>query len=406
MHHSLAFGLTPWRNAILHSILRSNSPLFWGTLALCVAAAFTTLEVQYFYGGNWSGPFYIRAGLFPDGEPFDQFIVRRDSGFDGQYYLLAAYDPLLEKGYAERMDLPALRYNRILLPALAQAFSFGDAAQVPRTYAALQWLFVGLGAWALSDYSRRRGSPAGFGLALLTLPAVWISLDRMVVDLALVSLIVVAVNEASAKRRWSMALALAGACLARDTGIFAAGLLAACFWWRGERRLAAFAAAAVTPALSWWAYLSLHHALDWNMWLPQHQPMKPFAWTAADLRRLLFPASGNRHIAGRIFDGFAIAGLVAALALAAQNLRRVPVSPAAVLSAGFATLGVYLFALGNWMHPYDYGRVLSPLLAGLLLLGADRRDWRYALPALAILMRVAVQQAPKAAIIGFNFGEL
>lgn len=374
--------------------------------AVLLAGVWTTAEVKYFYGGNWTGPFYIAAGTFPAGEPFDQFVVRTNSGFDGQFYLLAAYDPWLEKGYAQRMDLPGLRYNRILIPALANVLALGGGPQIPMTFAFLQWLFAGLGVWALADFAARRRVPAVYGLLMFAVPAVWISLDRMVVDMALVALLVVAVNEADARRGATMTLALAAACLTRDTGLLAAGLLGAWHWWRGEKKFAVLCAAAALPAAGWWSYVAFHHDVRWQMWLPQNQPFAPFAWTMRDLERLFTGMGRARHPLGRLLDGVALGGLILALWLTWKNMREWRISPVPVLCGGFALLGIYLFALGNWTHPYDYGRVLSPMLTGLLLLGAEKRRWWYALPSALILARVALQFAPKAAILGFNLAAL
>ena len=56
-------------------------------------------------------------------------------GFDGQFYHYMAHDPLLTHGMAGAVDLPRLRYGRILVPALAYAVAFGrpDRAHIIET---------------------------------------------------------------------------------------------------------------------------------------------------------------------------------------------------------------------------------------------------------------------------------
>lgn len=73
------------------------------------------------------------------------------------------------------------------------------------------------------------------------------------------------------------------------------------------------------------------------------------------------------------------------------------------MGALFALLGLYLFALGDWIHVYDYGRVLSSLFATMLLHGIAIGRWDLLVPAALITVRVGVQQLPRLQAIAAEF---
>lgn len=97
-------------------------------------------------------------------------------GYDGQfvYYIARNPDPQAVRGY---LDVPAYRYQRILLPLLARALSGGNLALLPWTLALLGLLSLAAGTWAVEQllvgwgvsrwYALIYGLWAGFLLALI-----------------------------------------------------------------------------------------------------------------------------------------------------------------------------------------------------------------------------------------------
>ena len=83
--------------------------------------------VHFNYGGNWTALF----NTAPDW-PRPPFLASENVytfpagslGYDGQMYHFIAHDPWITRGAAAAMDDPALRYRRILVPALAWVIWF------------------------------------------------------------------------------------------------------------------------------------------------------------------------------------------------------------------------------------------------------------------------------------------
>lgn len=64
------------------------------------------------------------------GTRFSEGIADGSEGYDGQFFYYIARD-LNPETVAQHLDVPAYRYQRILLPVLAQLLSFGQAAWLP-----------------------------------------------------------------------------------------------------------------------------------------------------------------------------------------------------------------------------------------------------------------------------------
>jgi hypothetical protein len=70
--------------------------------------------------------------LAEPGERFQQGISQGTEGYDGQFALYVALDPN-PKHVADQLDVPAYRYQRILLPILARVLGLGQASAIPWT---------------------------------------------------------------------------------------------------------------------------------------------------------------------------------------------------------------------------------------------------------------------------------
>jgi len=98
-------------------------------------------------------------------------------GYDGQfiYFIAAELDPLR---VTKHLDVPAYRYQRILLPFLAHIISLGKIEIIPWAIVLVEIIFISIGTWAVGEllvswrvsrwYSLVYGCWAGFMLAIIT----------------------------------------------------------------------------------------------------------------------------------------------------------------------------------------------------------------------------------------------
>jgi hypothetical protein len=135
--------------------------------------------------------FFLAAGVIASagGDPlalarlgtrFSQGDPNGTDGYDGQFSYYIARDPTPE-AVRPFLDVPAYRYQRILMPLLARLSSFGAAAYLPWAIALLGILSQAAGTWAVSEllagwgvsvwYALTYGLWVGFSLAVrLDLP--------------------------------------------------------------------------------------------------------------------------------------------------------------------------------------------------------------------------------------------
>ncbi|MFW5771753.1 MAG: AZOBR_p60025 family cell surface glycopolymer formation protein [Phototrophicaceae bacterium] len=178
-------------------------------------------------------------------------------GYDGQFVYFIASDPgrapdLIRAGG----DVPAYRFQRILLPALARAASFGSDNLIPWALLAINLGALGLGTAALEALlvagGVSRWYALGYALSLAALGTVRLALpEPLAYGLALTGLLL------ATRDRWlwaAVVFALAG--LAKETALVfpaAAGLLLLA---RRRWLLAvAFGLMALAPFIAWQAFL-------------------------------------------------------------------------------------------------------------------------------------------------------
>jgi len=129
--------------------------------------------VHFNYGGNWTALFSIAPNwprpAFLSSE--NLYTFPGSLGYDGQMYHLIAHDPWMERGAVPAMDDPALRYRRILVPALAWALAMGRDSAVHAAYFAVILGFVFLGVYWLARAMESRGGHPAWGLMFVIMPA-------------------------------------------------------------------------------------------------------------------------------------------------------------------------------------------------------------------------------------------
>jgi hypothetical protein len=342
------------------------------------------------FGGNWSALFCTGSlrGVPPSlaGEHIYQF--QGSEGFDGQMYHYIAHSPLMRsvelKGY---VDAPRYRYRRILIPGMAWLLALGVSRGIDSAYIAVCLLWIGLGVFWSCRLSTNLGGLHAYGLTFLLLPAVLVSVDRLVTDGALAALAAAFVLYWE-RPSWRMVLILATATLVRDTGFL---LLAGyCGRLLLERRWAMAVRYALcgVPALAWYLYL-------WAHTVP-YAPILGVAWFPSALAAgftnpLVYPPGTPFIPVLHAADLLVAAGLALGFCLTALLIFRGRLFPENLAGIFFVILGTLYFP----QHVYDSGRVFTPMLLFLGIQALRGGSFLWLTPWLAVVPRVGMQMAPQ-----------
>jgi hypothetical protein len=366
----------------------------WLWAALCAAAGFLwqAATVTSNYGGNWTALFCTGSTIpVPATLASEHVYVFPDSpGYDGQLYHYVAHDPLYRGQTGHAIPDPETRYRRILFPALAWALAAGRQAWIDWSYILLNLLFLAAGAWWLARYLEREKRPAAWSLLYLLAPATLISLDRLTIDLTLVSLTLGFVLYSAQRSDAKLYTVLVAAGLCRETGLLLTAAISIEEWLAGRRRRAIWFATAAAPALLWNVYV---HFL-----VPPASPYEIVPGTGI-VDTLLHPAAyrlvGAAKAAVLALDYAAWAGILLSMALAFRNLRRPELGPMRFAAPLWAVTAL-LMPRSVWADAYAAGRVFTPLLAFSALAAAHGGSRLGFLPLALAAPRVWVQLGPQA----------
>lgn len=330
--------------------------------------------------------------------------VHRGNGFDGQFFLYLASDPLLTRDSTiARLDDPLLRARRIGYPAVLCLLALGHEYSMAATMFLVCALAVGAVAGVLAQLGGGGGPPRrgllialAFVFAYPTLTAAHF-LTAELQTMALVALAVLTWQAGSA--RWA-ALCCALAALSKETAALLPLALALGALLRGDARRAGLFAASVLPLAAWVAWLHWGRGLAF---VPGGD-MKNVAWPfAGALRRLLEIATGRVELR----SGLAVAQvlltgvLLAAPFVAAVGLwrRRTALWGALLLAA---LLGATLPSEAAWWFWGNSARqVYLPGVLIPLVFAVERAPLRSGLGALLV-----AQAAAGAAHLVYYFGQL
>jgi hypothetical protein len=349
------------------------------------------LTVRFNFGGYWTALYCTGDRLPPPPALAHEniYIFAGSPGFDGQFYHYLAHDPLLRQGYWKYTDLPRVRAQRILTPALAYLAAGGQPRLIDPAYLAVTLAFVFLGAFWLSRYLDR----PTWGLAFLLVPSVLVSIDRLTADLALAALCVGFLVYTREGPSWKLYLVLAAAGLARETGLVFVGAVCGAALLRREWRRAAVFATAALPALAWMAWLHVQlpgrPGLSWS-WVPlygmAHRLLHPPA----------YPLAAPVALAAHALDYLALAGTLLAAALALRQAWRHRLRETELATLAFVLPVLFLGPRDHWDSIYNFGRTLAPLPLMLGLGGPSPRSWVRLLPLAMITPRILLQLTPQA----------
>lgn len=370
-------------------------PLTTGLAAVALVFVWQAVTVHVNYGGNWTALFCTGDHRASPPELAREGIhrFRGSTGYDGQFYHYMAHDPFLQRGFAEYMDAPALRYRRLLVPAAAYLLALGQDQYVDTALFGVVWLSIFLGAYWLARYAVITGRHAVWGLGFLTVPAVIVTIDRTVVDATLAALVVGCMLYAG-RGGWRLYLILVCACLTRDTGmLLPAGYALHLFWRRLPWKACLYATSAL-PALAWARHVSERTSPGLLELLAQAPWPGPLRLLAFRMAEYAFP--GPIAWTLRALDWLLLAAIGLAMVLALRSLLRPTRGPLAFAGLAYAGLMLALATAVPMSDPFTYARLSSPLLI-LVAMDGFRDGWRWGwVPLAAVSLRTAAQLTPQA----------
>lgn len=367
--------------------------LIYAALAAALVFCWQSITVHANYGGNWTALYCTGAKFGVPATLASEHIYEfpNSYGYDGQMYHYVAHDPLIRNpDLTAHVDSPWLRYRRILLPGLAYLMAAGRSSWVDPAYRALILFFTAAGVYWTAACCQALGRSPAWGLLFLLLPAALVSMDRLVLDVVLTALAAAFAWHVRAPS-WKLFAVLAAAALARETGFL---LLAAyCGYLLLQRRPAhaALFSLAGLPALAWYVYVRAHTGpASFELNLIPFSAMWASWW-----HPLAYPAGMPFKWLATLGDRMALAGMLAAFALAVYWSCKRRLDPMALATLFFVAMGVILQKPDIWMHVYDYGRIYSPVLLFLGLLAFERRSWAAIVPMAMMLPRIGMQLWPQ-----------
>lgn len=221
-------------------------------LAVLLGLAWQAVIVHSRHGGNWTALYYSGARFNLPPELESSTYRHPDSfGYDGQFYRLAAHDPMGLKGYSSYFDAPSYRRRRIAVPALAWLLGFGQTRLIDYSYLAVIHLMVAAGVVLLSRLADSYGRHPAWGLAFLLYPGTLNGIARLLPDLALGVVICGFLLWRQERRLWTWVL-LAFGCLTRELGLLLVAAAVGQELWRRRWVFGAIWASAALPAIAWW----------------------------------------------------------------------------------------------------------------------------------------------------------
>lgn len=204
-------------------------------LVACGLAAIALFGTRQ-YGWNPSAFLHMDAAFGEAHGVPPGLVLYRDGGYDGMlYYQVARELPALSRGEELSLDSP-YRFQRILLPLLSYGLAFGDDARIPAAMLAVNAAAI-LGTLAAIIAATKRVSV--HALASVLNPAALVGMLYMLTEpLSMFFLALFFARWTSNGRRidgWGVG-ALLLSLFARETTLFAIGLLMVWYAWRRQWR--------------------------------------------------------------------------------------------------------------------------------------------------------------------------
>lgn len=316
--------------------------------------------------------------------------VLAHDGYDGQWFLGQAYDPLLLTDMASTFDTPRYRAIRVLMPATGWVLAAGQAPLIPYTLLLIEILAVGLGCAACARIVAAHGRSRWWGAGFAVIPGVVIGVGYGTAEPLGLALAALGISLALRRRYGWAGLAFAGSALTKETYLafavgFAAWLVVQAYV-TGSRRWPYPAAILVLPGTTllagWWLYVhaslaSLPPEENYGTFERFQPPLVGWVQAIGTMLRGDYPSF---HGISRGHETVLLATLVILLAalVYALKLRQ---SALAYLAFGQGLFGLIIasFLLERFASAQ---RALAPavLATGLFLITVRRERQRHAEP--------------------------
>jgi hypothetical protein len=341
----------------------------WGRLlrvalaGLVVAAILLTLQLVRLAGNHQgsdpTAPFAVGTRWHLDEELAARGIratVTSGPGYDGQWFLGLAHDPLLRERLAAGFDMPRYRARRPLFPMAGWVLGAGQPAAIPVALLAVELLAVALGCAAVGRMLVHFGRSRWWGLGFAFIPGVAVGVMFGTAEPLGLALAALGLSLVLDRRLAAAGLAFAGAGLTKETFLgFAA---AAAVWlllrsWRPFRERVGAALTVASPGVVllalWWWYVA------------RMVPATPSDTTA--VHSFSAPLTGWAHVLTGVARGDYVADAPVG-----------PFGPAAIVGMFIVlvvavVLSLRLRSLADWagLLMASYGLLLNGILLGRFL---------------------------------------
>jgi hypothetical protein len=368
-----------------------RASLLVACVATVLAFCWQFAMVHLTYDGNWTSLFYIgEASRVPMPEELaGEHLYRFPGvvGHDGRFYHLIAHDPLFRRNFARDIDIPRVRYRRILVPGLAALLSFGHDGWVHPAFFSVILGFFFLGTFWLARWSLSHGHSVYWGFLFCVTPAALTSIPIMLVDVALAALTVGVFWYHEQKAPVKLFIVLVCAALARETGILV--VIGYCAWLLFERhlRLAILYASAIVPAACWDLFVNRHTTHSGPAWL---SAIPLYGFFHAFIHPFYYPA-GLMEILLPTLDRLALIGMFIALVYVFRDaLRPATRNYQTFIALAFAGLALFLAGGDVWPEAGAFSRNFTPLLLVVALSGILSHNWWRFSPLVLIAPRIVI----------------
>jgi hypothetical protein len=364
-----------------------RGPVAAALLCCALGAGFQWLTVHFNFGGSRTALFMHGSQYpLPAGLAFEHIYVFPNSGgYDGQSYHYMAHDPLQRSDIGRAVPDPSLRYPRILLPGMAHVLALGRPEWIDASFFACNLFFLGLGAYWFAILLSRAGFHPLFAALYVVTPVAIVSLDRMLVDLALTSLALGFAVYVQPEHPVRLYLVLAAAALCREGGFFLFAAWALHLATLRRFRDIALYTTAVLPGAAWilWVRTQIPGAaaLGAGVFFPFRGLIDALTHPRS------FPFSAAVVAVIHVTYALQFAGILLSLALPFRDWRRFAADPIRTACLLWACYGIVIPA-GTYDDPIAAARVLAPLLLFQFVQG--RR-----LPLILVTPRVWLELAPQ-----------
>lgn len=317
------------------------------------------------------------------------FIVDKNSGYDGQFYYRLARDPFTttRSAYGVTLDMPAYRHQRILYPFLAWCLSFGKAAWTPWALIVVNLIaFCAIG-WLGGAWAKLEGQHAMWGALPLFHLGFSFSLLGDLTEIVEIAFLLGGLLLVKKKRFGWASLCLCLAVLAKETALPAAMAVAVAslfLQWKSRAKTGSFDVTVLFLLTPLAIYFALQFVL-WRVWgtMPLAMGSGNLSFPLSHLSVYLADAVSSPWQNLSSLEKFRSIGLVGIISFMALVLFHIQRSQAArYLKVAWLMFAFLFFCLSDFVLSVDthFSRAFSEcFVLGILLLMSAPIRTRFAL---------------------------